>query len=37
MIAGEEWRDLVPDPVVSTIEEINGVERLRAVSETDTG
>jgi len=37
MIAGEEWRDLVPDSVVSTIEEINGVERLRAVSETDTG
>ncbi len=35
MIAGNEWRHLVPDPVVSVIEEIDGVERIRAVSDTD--
>jgi len=35
MIAGEEWRHLVPDPVVAVIEDVDGVERLRAVSNTD--
>jgi nicotinamide-nucleotide adenylyltransferase len=36
MIAGEEWRHLVPDRVVSVIEDVDGVERIRAVSDTDT-
>lgn len=35
MIAGEDWRDQVPDPVVSVIEEIDGVQRIRRVSDTD--
>jgi nicotinamide-nucleotide adenylyltransferase len=35
MIAGEEWRHLVPDPVVAVIEDVDGVERIRAVSDTD--
>jgi nicotinamide-nucleotide adenylyltransferase len=29
IIAGEEWRDLVPDEVAKVIDEINGVERLK--------
>lgn len=36
MVEDEEWRHLVPDPVVSVIQEIGGVERIRAVSDTDT-
>jgi nicotinamide-nucleotide adenylyltransferase len=35
MSTGEEWRHLVPDPVVSVIEDIDGVERIRAVDDTD--
>jgi nicotinamide-nucleotide adenylyltransferase len=35
MVEGGEWRHLVPDPVVSVIGEIGGVERIRAVSNTD--
>ena len=35
MIAGDEWRNLVPDPVVSVIDSVDGVERIRAVSDTD--
>ncbi len=35
MIADEGWRHLVPDPVVSVIEEIDGVDRIRAVNDTD--
>jgi len=35
MIAGDDWTDRVPDPVVETIEEINGVQRLQTVSEDD--
>jgi nicotinamide-nucleotide adenylyltransferase len=35
MIAGEEWRHLVPDPVVAVIEDVGGAERIRAVSDTD--
>jgi nicotinamide-nucleotide adenylyltransferase len=37
MIDGEEWRDRVPDPVVETIEEVNGVQRLRTVAKDDVG
>jgi nicotinamide-nucleotide adenylyltransferase len=36
MIHGDPWRPLVPDPVVEVIEEIDGVDRLRQVAETDT-
>lgn len=35
MINGEEWSDLVPDPVKEVVEEIDGVERIREVSKTD--
>ncbi len=35
MLADEDWREHVPDPVVSVIEEIDGVERMRAVADTD--
>jgi nicotinamide-nucleotide adenylyltransferase len=35
MVDGEEWRRLVPDPVVSVIEDVDGVERIRAVNDTD--
>lgn len=31
MIEGDNWRHLVPDRVVEVVEEIDGVERLRAV------
>ncbi|MBX0293424.1 nicotinamide-nucleotide adenylyltransferase [Haloarcula nitratireducens] len=36
MIRDESWRDRVPDPVVETIEEINGVKRLQHVSDSDS-
>jgi len=36
MIEDRAWRDRVPDPVVETIEEINGVKRLQHVSDTDS-
>lgn len=35
MLDGEDWEHLVPDPVVEAIEEIDGVERLRKIDETD--
>jgi nicotinamide-nucleotide adenylyltransferase len=35
MLADEDWREHVPDPVVGVIEEIDGVERMRAVADTD--
>ena len=35
MIAGDDWRGLVPDAVVEVIEEVNGVERIRHVADTD--
>ncbi|MFB6127620.1 MAG: nicotinamide-nucleotide adenylyltransferase [Halolamina sp.] len=35
MVRDEDWRHLVPDAVVGTIEEIDGVERLQQVSDTD--
>jgi nicotinamide-nucleotide adenylyltransferase len=37
MIAGEDWTHLVPAEVVSVVEEIDGVERLRAVASDDVG
>jgi nicotinamide-nucleotide adenylyltransferase len=35
MAAGGDWRSLVPDTVETVIEEIDGVERIQQVSETD--
>ncbi|WP_256546544.1 nicotinamide-nucleotide adenylyltransferase [Halobellus inordinatus] len=35
MIHGEDWQRLVPDPVVDVVEEINGIERIQRVSDTD--
>jgi nicotinamide-nucleotide adenylyltransferase len=32
MLAGEDWEKLVPEAVVDVIREINGVDRLKAVS-----
>jgi nicotinamide-nucleotide adenylyltransferase len=33
MLAGEPWREFVPDPVVKIVEEVDGVQRLQTVSE----
>jgi nicotinamide-nucleotide adenylyltransferase len=35
IIDNESWHDLVPNEVVRVIEEINGVERLRDLAQTD--
>jgi nicotinamide-nucleotide adenylyltransferase len=35
MIAGDDWQSLVPDPVVGVVEEIDGIERIQRVSDTD--
>lgn len=35
MLAGEEWKHLVPDAVADVIEEINGVRRLKRIADTD--
>ena len=35
MLAGEEWRELVPPAVARYIEAMGGVERLRALARTD--
>ena len=35
MLAGEEWRELVPPAVARYIETIGGVERLKALAKTD--
>jgi len=37
MIAGDDWTHLVPEEVVAVVEEIDGVERLRAVASDDVG
>ncbi|MFA1610432.1 nicotinamide-nucleotide adenylyltransferase [Halobellus rubicundus] len=36
MIHGDDWESLVPAPVVDVIEEIDGIERIQRVSDTDT-
>ena len=36
MITGGKWREQVPDPVVAVIEEIDGVARIKHVSQSDT-
>jgi nicotinamide-nucleotide adenylyltransferase len=35
MLAGEKWKELVPQPVARIIEEIKGVERLKNISKED--
>jgi len=35
MLAGDSWRDRVPDAVVEVVDEIHGVQRLQTVSEDD--
>jgi len=36
MAAGDDWESLVPDAVVEVVDEINGIERLQQISETDS-
>ncbi|MFB6124689.1 MAG: nicotinamide-nucleotide adenylyltransferase [Halanaeroarchaeum sp.] len=36
MVEGEPWRHLLPEPVVDTIEEIRGIERIQQVGATDS-
>ncbi|GAA0718863.1 nicotinamide-nucleotide adenylyltransferase [Halorubrum trapanicum] len=35
MIRGRDWEGLVPDAVVDVIREVDGVERIRRIAETD--
>jgi nicotinamide-nucleotide adenylyltransferase len=35
MIEGTDWEELVPDAVAEVIEEIDGIERIQHVSDTD--
>ena len=35
MVDGDDWRADVPNAVVDTIEEINGIQRIRTVAEND--
>jgi len=35
MRAGEDWTHLVPSPVAAVVDEIDGVERLKRVAQTD--
>jgi nicotinamide-nucleotide adenylyltransferase len=35
IVENEPWRDLVPDPVVDVVEEVDGEERLRRVTDHD--
>ncbi|GGM67885.1 nicotinamide-nucleotide adenylyltransferase [Halarchaeum rubridurum] len=35
MIAGDDWTELVPDAVENVVSEVDGVERIRQVSDTD--
>jgi len=36
MIRDRDWQELVPETVVDVIEEVDGVERIRRIAETDT-
>ncbi|WP_096393161.1 nicotinamide-nucleotide adenylyltransferase [Halorubrum trapanicum] len=36
MIRGRDWEALVPDAVVDVIREVDGVERIRRIAETDS-
>jgi nicotinamide-nucleotide adenylyltransferase len=35
MVEGKDWRNLVPEPVASVIDQVNGVDRLLNVSGND--
>ncbi|QLC33786.1 nicotinamide-nucleotide adenylyltransferase [Halarchaeum sp. CBA1220] len=35
MVAGDDWADLVPEPVERVVHEVDGVERIRQVGDTD--
>ncbi len=35
MRADEDWRELLPEPVIETVEEINGITRLQHLADTD--
>lgn len=35
MLEGDDWRHLVPDVVEKTVDEVDGVERLRDLAKTD--
>ena len=35
MIEGEDWTEHVPDPAASVIREIDGIERMRMVADSD--
>ncbi|AFZ72011.1 nicotinamide-nucleotide adenylyltransferase [Natronobacterium gregoryi] len=36
MIHGDDWESLVPAPVVEVVGEINGIERIQMVSDSDS-
>lgn len=36
MITGGDWESLVPEPVVGVVEEMNGIERIQMVSDSDS-
>ncbi len=36
MINGDDWQSLVPDAVSDIVEEVNGVERLQRLNDTDS-
>jgi nicotinamide-nucleotide adenylyltransferase len=36
MLSNEDWESLVPDAVVDVIHEIDGIERIQRVSDTDS-
>ena len=36
MIAGDDWERLVPDAVVEVVSEIDGIERIQRVSDSDS-
>jgi nicotinamide-nucleotide adenylyltransferase len=35
MLDGDSWRELVPDPVASVVEDVDGVERIRRIDRED--
>lgn len=35
MIAGDSWEELVPDPVVAVVNEVDGLQRLQRIARTD--
>jgi len=36
MISGGDWKSLVPEAVIDVVEEMNGIERIQMVSESDS-